>query len=355
MKSALSENIGTCHRCHFKTADGKRCSPDRPQQRKLYDMAKLGSCPLQQFESQGGIVGDAAMWRAMMIEAAHTTPDYLGGTGSGIVMCGGGIYFDAAYVSIRVIRMLGCTLPIELWHLGPMEMLPWQRAAVEPLNVIVRDAFDIDGEKPAGGWQLKPFAVVHSAFEKVLSLDADCYPVDNPVRWFSQPWPSVFWPDQQQFEVADSVFDVVGVKKRGSRPFESGQFFVDRRECWKELSLTWWMNRNSDYYYRLWKGDKETFRMAWLFHETPIVMSPREYAVDLPAIIGFGFDNQPAFVHRCCGKLTLNNTTVFTTNSSPSKRNDRLPHEAEVWKFLEELRVIRGEQVSAARKGCCGP
>lgn len=348
----FNSNIKKCHRCQFTTQDKKRCVADRPGQRKVGDLAELDHCPLGLFGS--GVTASAESYQKMMKVVADTTPIYSGGIGDGIVMPGGGVYFDAAYVSIRVIRMLGCTLPIELWHLGPMEMLPWQQTALESLNVTTRDAFDVGGDKPSGGWQLKSFAVRHSIFQRVLFLDADCYPVYDPTSWFTLNQPSIFWPDQQQFEIADSVFDVVGVKKHNSRPFESGQFFMDRKECWKELCLTWWMNKNSDYYYRLWKGDKETFRMAWLHFETEIRMPRLEYSVDIPAILSYDFNDQVAFLHRCCGKLTLNSNTVFLTNSSPSKRNDRLPYEDEVWKFLEELKVIRGEVISAAKRGCCG-
>jgi len=31
-------------------------------------------------------------------------------------------YFPSAWVCINMLRQVGCTLPIELWHLGPDEM-----------------------------------------------------------------------------------------------------------------------------------------------------------------------------------------------------------------------------------------
>ena len=39
--------------------------------------------------------------------------------GRGIVICGGGAkYFPCAWVTLKMLRHLGCTLPIELWYLG---------------------------------------------------------------------------------------------------------------------------------------------------------------------------------------------------------------------------------------------
>ena len=41
----------------------------------------------------------------------------------GIVICGGGErYLPSAYVLVRVLRHLGCGLPVEVWHLGEGEM-----------------------------------------------------------------------------------------------------------------------------------------------------------------------------------------------------------------------------------------
>ena len=43
--------------------------------------------------------------------------------GRGIVICGGGAkYFPCVYVLVRLLRHLGCQLPIEVWHLGAKEM-----------------------------------------------------------------------------------------------------------------------------------------------------------------------------------------------------------------------------------------
>ena len=51
--------------------------------------------------------------------------------GRGIVVCGGGDkYFPCAWVCIRMLRHVGCTLPIELWHVGQAELPDAVRALV---------------------------------------------------------------------------------------------------------------------------------------------------------------------------------------------------------------------------------
>jgi hypothetical protein len=63
---------------------------------------------------------------AELAAAAASEPQFPDGRfeGRGIVMCAGGArLFTCAWGCINLLRReLGCTLPIEVWHLGPEEM-----------------------------------------------------------------------------------------------------------------------------------------------------------------------------------------------------------------------------------------
>ena len=104
--------------------------------------------------------------------------------GRGIVICGGGSrYFPCAWVCIHMLRHLGCTLPIELWHLGPAEMNATLRPLIEPLGVTCVDALEVRKTHPCrilNGWELKPYSIIYSRFDDVLFLDADNVPVVDP-------------------------------------------------------------------------------------------------------------------------------------------------------------------------------
>lgn len=64
---------------------------------------------------------ETARWRMERAAAClPPCPDHF--EGRGIVIPGGGRYFACAWVCINRLRELGCTLPIDLWHLGPGEM-----------------------------------------------------------------------------------------------------------------------------------------------------------------------------------------------------------------------------------------
>ena len=76
------------------------------------------------------------------------------------------------------------------------------RALLEELDVELIDAHAVQATHPgsiADGWQLKPYAILHSCFQEVLLLDADQVPVRDPAEVFR--WPqyletgALFWPD----------------------------------------------------------------------------------------------------------------------------------------------------------------
>ena len=137
-------------------------------------------------------------------QTAQEPGEYPGGySGRGIVICGGGgRLFTCSYVCIRMLEWLGCDLPIELWHLGPEEMPDEYREVLEPYEVGIVDAREVEQDNPVrilNGWELKPFSIIHSEFKEVLFLDADNVPVRDPSFLFDteeyRRFGAVFWPD----------------------------------------------------------------------------------------------------------------------------------------------------------------
>jgi len=191
--------------------------------------------------------------------------------GRGIVICGGGVkYFTGAYVCIRMLRWLGCGLPIELWHEGEEEMDEAMRALVAPLGVACVDAAQVARRHPSRnrrGWALKPYAVLHSKFQEVIFLDADNVPVRDPSVLFEEaPYRAtgaIFWPDLGRLEKTQIIWDSCGLQRPAGPEFESGQMVVDKARCARALRLALWFNEHADFYYQHLHGDKETFHLAW--------------------------------------------------------------------------------------------
>jgi len=171
-----------------------------------------------------------------------------------------------------MLRRTGCSLPIEIWHLGIEELDDQMKSLVRPLDVECVDATAVRKNFPArilGGWELKPYSIIHSRFQEVLFLDADNVPVVNPGFLFETPQfqqtGAIFWPDYGRLEKSQIIWDNCGLTRPEGPEFESGQIVVDKQRCWQALSLCMWFNEHSDFYYQHLHGDKETFHLA--FHK----------------------------------------------------------------------------------------
>lgn len=228
-------------------------------------------------------------------------------SGRGIVICAGGpLYFTCAYVLVRLLReTLDCTLPIEVWYRGPGEMGPPMRAIMEALGVTLVDAYEIRKTHPMrnlGGWELKPYALVHCSFEEVLLIDADNVPVRDPAFLFDEAeyrrTGALFWPDLDSIARDDPILEITGVEWREGPWFESGQIVLDKRRCWEPLQLALYFNAHSDFYYRYVYGDKDTFYLAWRICEAPFGMTPHP-TKRLPCVLcQHDFAGELLFQHR---------------------------------------------------------
>lgn len=192
--------------------------------------------------------------------------------GAGIVMVAGGPrLLTNAYVAVARLReQLGCTLPIQVWHLGPGEMSPVIGRVLAGLDAEAVDAFAVRARHPArrlGGWEAKSFAVLHAPFRHVFLLDADNMPLVDPAVFLDAPQyretGALFWPDNHSHLEDAPVWRLFRVPYRPELEVESGQLLVDKARCWVPLNLARHLNDWSDVYYRYIYGDKETFHFAW--------------------------------------------------------------------------------------------
>lgn len=269
-------------------------------------------------------------------------------SGRGVVIVGGGKYSACAYVTIRVLRHVGCTLPIELWHLGE-ETPPVEQYGVKCVDAtVIRESLKGTANEllRLSGWELKVFAVRNSSFREVLYLDADSYPVRDPTFLFDEPkyseHGSIFWADQFLMDLKKEVWDTVGVPYLKEPDFESGQFVVDKLRCWKALCLTHWMNQRSNYYYDLFWGDKSTFHLCWRALKMNYGMPYKRWVNCGGTMVQHDFQGRALFNHRNRDKFTLEKDkegfSVFSTTAQDKKTfNLYLQLETECHQFLEEL------------------
>ena len=276
---------------------------------------------------------------SLLRKAADSVPSYPNRfEGRGVVIPGGGRYFAQAWVCIHMLRRIGCKLPIELWHLGPDEMTdPW-RLALMPLGVQCIDALEVRQRHPArilNGWELKPYAILHSRFREVLLLDADNVPIVDPTFLFGTPqygkYGAIFWPDYGSLAPERSIWRLTGLAYRDEPEFESGQIVVDKQRCWRPLNLTMWMNEHSDFWYGPIHGDKETFHLAWRTLDVDYAM-PSTPIESLDGVMcQHDFEGRRIFQHRNMHKFRLD---------TPNRRIPGFQYETECLDYLRALRKL---------------
>jgi ADP-heptose:LPS heptosyltransferase len=235
--------------------------------------------------------------------------------GRGIVIAGGGVsYFTCAWVCIQMLRRLGCSLPIEFWHLGEREMDEERSKLLADLSVKCIDACEVRKKFPARmmrGWELKPYSILHSSFSEVLFLDADNVPVVDPSFLFDTPEfrnsGAVFWPDFEPSGQgkAAPIWKSCGMRPPREREFETGQILVDKHRCWRALRLSLWFNENSDFYYRYLYGDKETFHLAFRKLRQPYSLVPHPIDPLSNTMCQHDFEGRRIFQHRNRDKWDL--------------------------------------------------
>ncbi|MEM1353914.1 MAG: hypothetical protein AAGH88_03420 [Planctomycetota bacterium] len=265
-------------------------------------------------------------------------------SGRGIVICGGGErYFPCVWVCVHMLRYFGCRLPIELWHLGPAEINLELRAHLGLLGVKAIDAYQVARSRPVkrlGGWELKPYAIMHCRFEEVLLIDADNIAVQNPEFLFDSPayreTGSIFWPDryprvQPRPWLNPDIWSICGVPNSLETEVEAGQILLNKSVCWRPLQLCHFFNENSEFYYHYFYGDKDTYQLAWKKMGLPfglIPHPPKDLHEDW-TMAQFDFDGNRLFQHRSGAKWRLHGENIHVPD---------FYFESECLTFLELLR-----------------
>ncbi|HVK57286.1 MAG TPA: glycosyltransferase family 9 protein, partial [Candidatus Kapabacteria bacterium] len=274
-------------------------------------------------------------------EFLATLPKYPPGSydGRGIVICAGTVsYFAQAWVCLRMLRQLGCTLPVEVWHFGEEELDRRMAALLAPLNVQcvnARERMKMAPMRNPLGWELKCYSVLYSKFQEVLSLDADNVPIVNPTFLFDttafHEKGAIFWPDYGTLAPSRSIWKICGVPYRKEAEFESGQMVINKEKCWRAQNLAWWYNDHSELFYRHIHGDKDTFHMAWRRTRTDYAMVPYSIESLEGVMCQHDFHGRRIFQHRNSHKWSF-----FGEN----KRIAGFKFEEDCLRHLEELRRI---------------
>jgi hypothetical protein len=293
--------------------------------------------------------------RRELERAAASLPEAPSHTGGrGIVIPGGGEkYLPGALLAAGLLRRLGCTLPIEIWHLGAPELPPRWQAPLAAVGARSVDALAVQTRHPVrrlGGFELKAFSLAYTELSDVLLLDADNVPTRDPTFLFEsaeyRKLGAIFWPDYGPsrgslatgpLSESHPIWALTGVPYRGDREFESGQVCIDKTRCHRELMLALWINQYSDFWYRYLWGDKDTFHLAWRKLGREWAM-PARGPIDLMGrVMGqCDFEGRVLFQHRHGAKWSLHD----------NPRIAGFIHEDVCFQIIAELRETLRDGVS---------
>ncbi|KAG7392035.1 hypothetical protein PHYBOEH_006511 [Phytophthora boehmeriae] len=262
----------------------------------------------------------------------------LSGGRAGIVMVIYPKLLASAYATVRTLRdIMGCQLPIELWF-RPDEMR-LTRKALQPLKTL--SASDTRGisfheidDPRAVGYATKVFAIYHSFFERVLFLDADNVPVQDPTFLFESKEfvdnGAVFWPDfwhsgRTIFNIhrQSLVWQLLGLPFVDMFEQESGQLLIDRRRHAAPMEVLFFYAFHRPNYFESFKlahGDKDLFRFAWMQQNASFHMIQTPPAV-AGKIISGNFCGMTMVQHDAAGEVLFMHRNSHKLTGAPKRLN----------------------------------
>lgn len=186
----------------------------------------------------------------------------------GVVIVAGGLLLARAAQTESQLRAVGCSLPIEFWHLAGE-----QPASSDSREVAARN-----------GWAAKPYAVDNSVFDEVLLLDAGLNIERDPTPLFDLPEyerGALFWRDRLTIKASALIWKDMGLSPRDVQSFDSGQLVIDKRKNAASLAKVVEMNDAASKYHELLYGDKDTWLMGWLATGGTFAVCPVEPQYDV--------------------------------------------------------------------------
>lgn len=250
--------------------------------------------------------------------------------------------YDRVMTTLRILRVeYKCNLPAEVWYFKG-ELTDVQIENLKELQAIARDLSDpsngLTVQKDKGAWknfQIKSTALINSRFKEILYLDSDNVPLRDPQYLFDsadyKKTGALFWPDYWKTHPSNPIWKIMDVDCQGDWEQEAGQMVINKQMHWEPLQLSYHMQAESAFYFKLVMGDKDTFRFAWkaLKHQ---------YAYPSRFVSAAGIKTGPD--KRFCGHTMLqydfNSRPLFVhANLVKLLPADALPRSSETWAVVK--------------------
>lgn len=243
--------------------------------------------------------------------------------GRGIVITTGDNFAPLAANSINALRVLGCDLPIEVFHHGSSDLSPkWIthfNGMKNVRTVDINSVFDM-ARLDVPRWAIKSFAVLGSSFTENVVLDADAVLLANPEDLFaSQGYAetgTLFFTDRTMWgyqarnmttflegsflgPTSDACKSTKLYRREGNYQLKTGLILIDKSRHLFGLLATCRLNSNPDSE-RLRKyvhADKEFFWIGMELVEEPYYFMPTPCGS-----IGVPSTNEKSKTAQICGR-----------------------------------------------------
>ena len=233
-------------------------------------------------------------------------------------MVAGGRLLESALTTVKMLRDYGCKLPFEMWHkrgeISSAQMVLVRSFGVMPMvfedHVPDSELQPVESNVGPRLFQLKSLAVLHSAFEELLLLDADNTPVRNVEYLFEHETYMrahvVLWPDYWKTSADNPIWTIIDRAPTDDWEQDSGQFMINKRKAWAEVNLL--VHFSSGFYMQLINGEKDSLR--YVCHAlgsgchmiearvVPVGMLKPNGRLCGHTLLQHDFDGQALFVHH---------------------------------------------------------
>lgn len=202
----------------------------------------------------------------------------------GIVYTGHSRIVKKFLQSALMLRYYGCNLPIEFWHFDEISDQEERLIMSTIRNIEVRNLKTIKSKyfnfKKRDGvmYEMKGASLIHSSFDQILFLDADNFVAKDPTFLFrSLPFletGTLFWKDFGTLGLNNPIWEILDIPCTVEFEQESGQLLIDKtkEKVLLALYLAAFLQQQSELYFHILLGDKDTFRLSWRAVNAPYHM-----------------------------------------------------------------------------------
>ena len=264
----------------------------------------------------------------------------------GIVYTGDYNRLKAIYQSILALRLLNCTLPVEIWvstkdmpYCENMLISRLRRPGFDDSVEFINSAIDISASTRCkilpdiiGSYSYKFYAVLSTSFTDVLYLDADNIPLRNVNELFDskeyKAFGAILWPDKCGERCYDGSSDLKGFTayrnhvffasglgamkwiqndRKYSQEVDSGQILLNMQKHGLIVELARKLMEDDEFITKYVHGDKDLWRLAFLMVGRDFYFVPHSVGLSYSVLHQqrdcithyFGIDDlNPIFCHQ---------------------------------------------------------